>query len=128
RVVLLMRLAALYEERLHRPTEAIAAYRAVLAIDDTHLPALTSLERLHGQQGDFSELSLVLSRRIELAEDPAERRRLRFVAAEVFRDQLGDAYESIAQLRAVLDEGGDDREALAALDALYQREDRKSVV
>ena len=47
RLVLLHRVAALYEEVLDDKPRAIAAYKNVLGVDDTDLAALDALERLY---------------------------------------------------------------------------------
>jgi tetratricopeptide (TPR) repeat protein len=125
RLVLLHRIASLYEDDLRQPAEAIQAYRNVLNVDDADALALDALERLYRQERDWNELAGVLARKIELARDRGQRRALRFAAAEIYDRELRDAYEAMATLRAVLDpETGDpsDAEALARLDALYQRE------
>jgi tetratricopeptide (TPR) repeat protein len=122
RLVLLHRVAALYEEVLERPTEAIAAYKNVLGVDDTDLAALDGLERLFAASGDGRELADVLRRKIELVTEIPERRRLRFALAEVARDKLNDPYEAIASLTASLDEDASDHDALIGLEQIHQKE------
>jgi tetratricopeptide (TPR) repeat protein len=125
RLVLLRRVASLYEDDLGQASEAIQAYRNVLNVDDADALALDALERLYRQERDWNELANTLARKIELSQDRGQRRALRFAAAEIYDRELRDAYEAMASLRAVLDpETGDpsDAEALARLDALYQRE------
>jgi len=118
----LIRLAGLQETQLERSDDAIATWRAVLSMDDTDGEALEALTRLFRDVEDYTELSMILSRKIELATDPAVRRDLRLTAAEVNDGKLSDAYEAIAQLNAILDEGPDDKEALIRLDVIYGRE------
>ncbi|HWN70372.1 MAG TPA: tetratricopeptide repeat protein, partial [Haliangium sp.] len=140
RIELLYRVAALYEKPLGRSAQApaqapekatekaIDTWRNVLAIDDADTQALDALERLYRQERNFSELASILTRKIELAQaagDLTRSRALRFAAAEIYDRELRDSYEAMASLRAALDpETGDpsDAEALARLDALYQRE------
>ncbi|HUH00576.1 MAG TPA: tetratricopeptide repeat protein [Kofleriaceae bacterium] len=122
RVALLHRIADLQERELRNPTEAIAAYRAVLNVADADGAALDALERLYRGEEDWSELSSILLRRIELTTDPDARRALRFSAAEVSDSRLNDAFEAIAQLNAVLDDDSSDTEALAELDRIFQRD------
>ncbi|MCE9575633.1 MAG: tetratricopeptide repeat protein [Deltaproteobacteria bacterium] len=122
RLVLLHRVASLYEEILERPRDAIGAYKAVLAVDDADLSALEALERLYGQVGEPRELAQILTRRLELVTEPQERRRLRLEAARIADTELRDPYDAIAQLTAVLDDDAGDAFALAELDRLYARE------
>ncbi len=125
RLVLLHRIASLYEDDLRQAAEAIQAYRNVLNVDDADAMALDALERLYRQERDWNELVSTLARKIELSKDRGQRRALRFAAAEIYDRELRDAYEAMASLRAALEpEAGDpsDAEALGRLDALYQRE------
>jgi tetratricopeptide (TPR) repeat protein len=119
KLVLLHRVASLYEEVLERPREAITAYRNVLAVDDTDGASLDALERLYRQVGDGHELAATLLRKIELAVLPGEQRQLHFAAAAVYEKDLRDVYEAIAQLQAVLADDPADLDALAELDRLY---------
>ncbi|HTJ43734.1 MAG TPA: tetratricopeptide repeat protein [Kofleriaceae bacterium] len=122
RLVLLHRVASLYEEILERPREAIAAYKNVLGVDEADLAALDALERLYRIVAEPSELAQTLVRKLELTIDPPERRRLRLAAAEVYDKDLRDPYEAIAMLAAVLTDDAGDAFALAELDRLYARE------
>lgn len=134
RLELLHRVAALHEEALDQPAEAMAAYKNVLLASDRDALALDALERLYRREKDWNELVGVLIRKIDLSEGAAMRRELRFAAAAIYDQELSDAYEAIALYRAVLEPGGgdgsgadgsgdgNDAEALAKLDALYQRE------
>ncbi len=122
RLALRHRVAAIYEAELGRIPEAISAYKNVLAADDADAIALDALDRLYRQQQSWPELAATLVRKLELATEPPRRRELRFAAAEVYDQQLADAYEAIAQLRAILEEEPGDEEGLTALDRIYQRE------
>jgi tetratricopeptide (TPR) repeat protein len=122
RLVLLHRVAALYEEVLDDRPAAIAAYKNVLGVDDTDLAALDALERLYriSDAGDAPrELAQTLERKIELTTDVVERQALRRSAAQVYEQALHDIYQAIGQLTAVLDEDAADPVALAELDRIY---------
>jgi tetratricopeptide (TPR) repeat protein len=125
RLVLLHRVAALYEEVLNDRTHAIEAYKNVLGVDDTDLAALDALERLY-QTGttpdDARELAQTLERKIELTADLSERQQLRHAAAGVYEQQLSDKYQAIGQLTAILEDDAVDARALAELDRIYGRE------
>jgi golgin subfamily B member 1 len=122
RLVLLHRVASLYEEVLDRPSDAIAAYRNVLSVDDADEAALDALDRLYRHVGDHQELAAVLARKIELARGPDDRRGLRLAAARVHERDLNDVFEAVSQLQAILAETPTDGEALAELDRLHLRE------
>ena len=107
-LVLLHRIAGLYEDLEERPA-AIAAFKNALAVDDTDTLALDALERLYRAEQDHTELANVLSRKIELAEEVGARRALRFSLATVYETHLNDPYEAIAQMSAVLEETANGR-------------------
>ncbi|HET9621855.1 MAG TPA: tetratricopeptide repeat protein [Kofleriaceae bacterium] len=129
RLVLLHRVAALYEEVLDDKPAAITAYKNVLSVDDTDLAALDALERLYRLKseepdaGDAPrELAHTLERKIELTSELGERQGLRRAAAQVYEAQLKDIYQAIGQLTAVLDDDASDALALAELDRIYGQE------
>ncbi|HEX7837173.1 MAG TPA: hypothetical protein VF469_06895, partial [Kofleriaceae bacterium] len=122
RLVLLHRVAALYEEVLDDRPAAVTAYRNVLAVDDTDLAALDALERLYriSDAPDAArDLVQTLERKIELTRDLLERQVLRRSAAQVYERELHDVYQAIGQLTAVLDDDPGDAGALAELDRIY---------
>jgi len=122
RLVLLHRVAALYEEVLDDRDAAIAAYKNVLGVDDTDVLALDALERLYRQStapDAARELAQTLERRIELTPALIDRQVLRRSAAQVYEQALGDTYQAIGQLNAVLDDDPGDAGALAELDRIY---------
>jgi tetratricopeptide (TPR) repeat protein len=124
RLVLLHRVAALYEEVLTDAPKAIVAYKRVLDVDDTDSAALDALERLYRaavatDKDAARELAAVLERKIELTSDLVARQRLRHAAAQVYERDLSDIYQAIAQLVAVLDDDAGDAAALAELDRIY---------
>jgi tetratricopeptide (TPR) repeat protein len=125
RLVLLHRVAALYEEVLDEHPAAIIAYKNVLGVDDTDLAALDALERLYriSDAGDAPrELAQTLERKIELTPDLRERQALRRSAAKVYEQALHDIYQAIGQFTAVLDDDAGDAPALAELDRIYAHE------
>ncbi len=123
RLVLLHRVAALYEEVLEDAPHAISAYKNVLSVDDTDLAALDALERLYrGPSGDARELAVTLERKIELTADLQTRQSLRHAAATVYETQLDDVYQAIGHLTAVLDDDAGDAVALGDLDRIYAKQ------
>ncbi|HEV7559401.1 MAG TPA: hypothetical protein VGO00_28190, partial [Kofleriaceae bacterium] len=122
RLVLLHRVAALYEDVLGDKPHAIAAYRNVLSVDDSDLAALDALERLYRDTDDHRELAQTLERKIDLTADLANRQELRHAAARVYEDKLNDIYQAIGQLTSILDDDAADTMALAELDRVYAKQ------
>ncbi len=123
RLMLLHRVAALYEDVLGDAPHAITAYKNVLSVDDTDLAALDALERLYaGPHGDARELAVTLERKIELTSELAARQALRHAAARVYETQLDDVYQAIGHLTAILDDDANDQAALVDLDRIYTKQ------
>jgi len=122
RLVLLHRVAALYEEVLNDKANAIGAYKNVLGVDDSDLAALDALERLYRDTGDWRELAVTLERKIELTTELGARQELRHAIAAVYEQHLDDVYQAISHLSAILDDDADDARALAELDRVYAKQ------
>lgn len=122
RLVLLHRVAGLYEEVIEDKPHAIAAYKNVLGVDDTDLAALDALERLYRDTGDARELAVTLERKIELTTELPARQELRGTLAIVYEQYLDDVYQAIAHLTAMLDDDAGDTRALAELDRVYAKQ------
>jgi tetratricopeptide (TPR) repeat protein len=115
------RLGELYETVLDDPAGATGAWRSRLDEDPADEQALAALERLYERQGAWAQLVDVARAREQVLADPAERRRLLVKAARTLAERLDDAPEAVNVWRTVVEEFGPDREALAALGALYER-------
>ena len=127
RLVLLHRVAALYEEVLADQAKAITAYKNVLGVDDSDGAALDALERLYraGDPADKDaarELAQTIERKIELTTEPMARQALRHAAAAVYEGQLDDIYQAIGHLTAILDDDAGDLAALGDLDRIYAKQ------
>ncbi len=118
------RIGTLYETGLDDPEKAIQAWRARLADDDADQAALGALERLLERTSQWRELVTTLRTRERTSDNGDERRRAMIKAAEVLADKLNDVGEAILAFRAVLDELGPERPTLAALEALYEKDER----
>jgi tetratricopeptide (TPR) repeat protein len=78
----------LYEERLGKDEEAIAAYRRAIQADPSHRPALTALERKLGEKGRWDELAKLIETEIGAAPTAIDKSRGWFRAAEVLENRL----------------------------------------
>jgi tetratricopeptide (TPR) repeat protein len=120
-----MRIAELSRQQLNDPATAREYYEKSLELKPDHLPALDQLEALHANTQSFTALIDVLSRKIDLAVSDSDRRELLRKQAQVNEEKLNDrpaaarCYESILEM-------GFDRDAAAALERIYQAEERWS--
>ncbi|WP_437590400.1 tetratricopeptide repeat protein [Sorangium sp. So ce1000] len=118
------RIGTLYETMLDDPAKAIEAWQARLGDDGTDAAALAALERLYERTAQWRELVSVLRAREQSTTEPEERRRAMTKAAETLAQKLADVPEAINAWRAVLDEFGPERPTLAALEELYELDER----
>ena len=118
--------AAIHDEMLGEPREAIRIFQEILDADATSLGALSSLESLYERQQMWSELSDNLSSQLSFAED--ERARiplmLRLGALRETRLQAIDA--AIETYREILDLDPTNADALAALERLVAQPEHRA--
>ncbi|HEY2406375.1 MAG TPA: tetratricopeptide repeat protein [Polyangiaceae bacterium] len=115
-----MRLAVI-EERLGKVDEAAASYEKVLSLDPSDAEALQAMDALYRSTGHWEELISVFRRRIDLAEEGAERESIYAQMAQVFEEKLSKPDEAIAAYREVLALDPTSQVALLALDGLFTR-------
>ena len=118
------RVAVLNEQTLRRREKAIAAWRAVLELDDRDEEALDSLGRLYVASLAWRDLAGVYQRKIELTRDPGSLRLLRLLAARLYDEKLSEPGPAVSELRALLDDSPGDRDALELLDRIFTRDAR----
>jgi tetratricopeptide (TPR) repeat protein len=120
-VGLRLRLGRILVEELERVDDALEHYRAVCEEQPDNEQALGALEALYQRAGRSSELLDIYQRRVELAGDPHARKQLLFAMARLYEGELAQPEQAMATYQTVLDDDPADADALAALDALYQR-------
>ncbi|RMG99750.1 MAG: tetratricopeptide repeat protein [Deltaproteobacteria bacterium] len=121
---LLLYAANIRDEVQSNPEGAIDLYRQVLAVDDADATALDALERILIQLERWEELKDVYQRKTELAQDPAERKRLLYVLGQVYERELDDVDRAIDTYQSILDLDPMDYDAIVALDRLYEKAER----
>lgn len=123
RVQLLHRLGQLCAERLDSPDRAAEAFEAAVQADPRHVPSLRALEALYEAAGRREELFKNLAAQRSAPADAAAKERvlakMAALAAELGRDD-----EAVALWKELLVARPRHEEALAALEALYERLER----
>merc|ERR1711916_406540 len=104
----LFRAAALYEDVLGRPEQAISVYQRTLAVEPDDLSALDRLIELHSRQGDWAALL-----------DVFEKKALFLQIARVYEEHLGQPERATEAYQRVLELDPQERSSIARLDALY---------
>lgn len=116
---LLHRVGAIFEDMVGDTEKAIDAYRRAFVEDDADLDTISALERLFTESRQWNELIDVLRRRLDLESDVEVRVSILHRIAEVFDEEVKDAFEATTAFQAVLGEAPDDARALDALDRLH---------
>ena len=117
---LLMKLAALYDNRLGNAPKAIENYRKALEVDADNMGALEALEKLYSRDQNWGELLGVYRSKVSLTSEPQARQDLRFRIAYLQDEMLGQKDEAIATYNEILADEFENLQAIVALDRLYQ--------
>jgi tetratricopeptide (TPR) repeat protein len=113
------RAAALYEEVLERPLDAVAVYREVLTNEEEDLASLDKLVELFLKLQNWNELLGVYQRRLEVVSDPDDKKNVLVQIGAVYEQEIKDVEKAIAAYKNILEIDPDDVTALERLDALY---------
>jgi tetratricopeptide (TPR) repeat protein len=113
-------MAEVYESKLQKPEDAIAAYREVLSLDGTSNVALTALDGLFTRQSMWDELAENLDAQLRLAYEDAEQIRLMLRLAALRESKMNMVEPAIEGYSQVLERDATNADALAALERLGQ--------
>ena len=123
---LLVRIADLYDKALHKTEEAVDCLRQAFEVTPEDPKLLDRIEPVFEARGQWPDLISVLERRMALAVGNKARRKLRWRIADIQENKLGNVDEAIATVSANLDEVGGERQALDALERLYEKKEAHS--
>ncbi|MBA2660875.1 MAG: tetratricopeptide repeat protein, partial [Bradymonadaceae bacterium] len=113
------RVADIWQQRLFDTDRAILAYQEVLAVDQTHEPALLALERLFMQVERWSDVVDVYEQRLALTHDPDAQVDLHGRLAAVYEEQFQDVDRAIDAYNSVLTIQVDNETAIQNLERLF---------
>ncbi|MBW2403630.1 MAG: tetratricopeptide repeat protein, partial [Deltaproteobacteria bacterium] len=116
----LVKAAAIYEDILDKPSEAIAVHQQVLEIDPGDVESLDRLIELQTQLGKWSALLETYERKAEVVTDADARTELFTAMGRVYETQLDDSDKAIDVYQRVLEIDPDDLPALGHLDGLFE--------
>ncbi len=118
-IALLMKVGSIYEDLLREPERASAAYRRVLAIDETRRPAIHALQRSAELATDWRTLVYALDAEAKLVRKDGDRVALLHRSAEVLDSELDDRNAALTRLHEVLEIDASYAPALTSLGSLY---------
>src|SRR5205814_1589305 len=113
-------MAQVYEEKLGKPDEAIAAYREVLSLDPTSQVALYQLDGLLSRSRLWNELAENLETQLGLADTEESQLALMLRLAALREREMKQVEAAIEGYRQVLDRDPTNQTALSALERLGQ--------
>jgi golgin subfamily B member 1 len=112
--------AAIYEEILERPQDAIAVYAQVLEVEPDDLAAIDKLVELYLRLEQWENLLLIYTRKADVVVDPDEKKALFAEVGAVYERELAQVDKAIDIYQRILEIDPDDLAAINRLDALYQ--------
>jgi tetratricopeptide (TPR) repeat protein len=141
-VNLLTKLASIFQERLHDPKRAAAAYQRILQLQPGHAKAIrmlkdsflaagdyAELERLYQSQGDWEGLVESLGVAADRSEDRRLRIELSFKAAKIYEEKIERPERAFRSYERVLEVDPQNGAAAHALARIYEsQEDWKALV
>ncbi|HLV65769.1 MAG TPA: tetratricopeptide repeat protein, partial [Polyangiaceae bacterium] len=118
KVELYGQIATIYSDEVGDLDRAIDAYRAIVDIDDTNVPALEALSRLYEKQGDAAQAIDAMTRVAELTTDGKQRVEMFYRIGRALEEKLGDRLQAQERLEMALDLDPAHLPTLAALRAI----------
>jgi len=115
----LVKAAAIYEDILDKPGDAIRVYEQVLEVDPADVDSIDRLLELQMQLGKWSSLLDSYERKAEVVTDPVVRKELFTAMGQVQESQLDDSEKAIDAYQRALEIDPDDLQAMGHLDALF---------
>jgi tetratricopeptide (TPR) repeat protein len=122
-VEITLRIATLAREVLKDLVLAREYYEKAAEQSPEDRETLIALESLYGELGDSPALLQVLERRVEVAQNDAEKKELLFRRARLLADKMSDKPRAIEVYQTILDLDMDPA-AIDALESLYGSEER----
>ena len=113
-------MAQIYDERLSRPEDAVAAYRKVLELDPASDRALAALDNLFTRQKMWTELADNLEAQLGLVQSDEGQLALMLRLAALREKEMGQVDVAIEGYRQVLERDPTNAHALHALETLGQ--------
>jgi tetratricopeptide (TPR) repeat protein len=105
------KMGELYEERIGKDDEAIAAFRRAVEADPFHSPSLSALTRKLGERGRWEELVKLLELELSGSKDAEVRARTAFRVGEIYENRLRQPEKALGAYEQALAADSDFRPA-----------------
>ena len=103
---------------------ALDMNRQILAIDEANEQALDALERLYLGKEQWEDLLGIYTKKLGLSTDVDERIAIQSKIGILYEDEVKDDTKAVAAYQAILEQVGDEPNALRALDRVYLRNEK----
>jgi tetratricopeptide (TPR) repeat protein/tRNA A-37 threonylcarbamoyl transferase component Bud32 len=110
-----------YIEKLQRPDLALPCFQGVVQADPGNAAALEGMAQIYRKAQQWQELGMVLSRRADAAQTPAQARDLRAEAAEILEQYLNDTQAARLLYEQILADDPGHSKASDAVARIYER-------
>ena len=117
-VVLLRRIATIYEDKLDQPGKAIGIYSRLLDLQGDDVESLEVMIGWHRVHEEWRDLRDRLHQRVEMLEEDEEKVPLMLEIAKLSQEQLGDSEEALGVFGEIVEIDPEHEEALGALEEL----------
>ena len=124
RAELLREAASVAHDTIGDPELAAACHQALLGFSRDDMEALSALCAVRRAQSRWNEVVGLLERSVDVSTSDQERAELAHEIGTVYRDHLGDARAAIEAFEAALRFDPEQTDAMAALESLYEENDR----
>jgi tetratricopeptide (TPR) repeat protein len=123
-LALWMKVAGIFETKLHNGIEATRCYQKAHYVDEVQLAPLIELERIYEETSQFSELVEILKKKAFLAEELEDKKADLFRVGTLYRGPLALVDDAIDTYRLILQEDPEDLKAIQTLESLFEKETR----
>ena len=118
--------AAVLRDKIKNNTRALEIYEEVFEADPFDAKAAEALRALYASENRHRDLSALLERLIEVANNPKDRTVLRLELANLFAAKFDAVADAIDVLLRVLEEEPGQTDAVVALSQLYEKSGKDS--
>ena len=121
RVAVQLEIVGIYRDKLNHDPMVIQTYNAILKIDPENGGALTELSSVFEGLGRWSDLTRILERRAELADNETEKTELLGKVASLWIDRFNNLNKAVGPLEQILEIDPDNSDAIAQLKVIYAK-------
>lgn len=118
---LLYVMGAIYRDHLEQSADAIDTYRQILDIDETEMGALEKLDELFETTEQWHELLEILEQELRLSQYEEDAETFKFRIGRLWEVHLGDCLRAVEVFEEVLQQNGEHRPSIEALEGLVER-------